>query len=159
MLLYVLLLWVVGPYVIPFARKKPLPSRLPRQLEESVELLNKKSRTPYEYIVNARDLTLSVNHGGRFKAVGRVHLAFQRELSVLLRRRGFMHCTQLNHLMRILLAKSKFFSDDDIRLRTTVVNLFFHQYLQVRVAGQWYDVDLVGDWMGVPLGKHVWGFR
>ncbi len=157
--LYVLLFFVIVPLVVPFMRKEPLPARIPKQLEDAIAQMESQSKTPYEYIKQCSHYLLSQNHGGRFATVIRVQSLFERDVRTLLSRRGFMHCTQLNHLMRILLVRSKFFTDDDIRLQHTFVNFNIHQYLQVRVAGQWYDVDLAGDWMGVPLGRHAWGFR
>lgn len=157
--LYVFLFFVFAPRVVPFMRKEPLPSRIPRALEESIARIEKQSQTPYEFIKGCAEYMLSTVHGGRVVTLKKVHLAFERDTKALLARRGFMHCHHLNHLTRLMLARSSLFSDEDIRLRLTFLNFNIHQYLQVRVAGQWYDVDLGADHMGVPLGRHAWLFR
>jgi len=156
---YVLSFFVVAPRVIPFMRKEPLPTRIPKALEDAIAQIEKESKTPYEFIKGCSEYILSTVHCGRAITLLKVHLAFERDTKKLLARRGFMHCHHLNHLMRLMLARSSFFSDTDIRLRRTFLNGNVHQYLTVRVAGQWYSVDLGGDHMGVPLGKYAWGLR
>ena len=156
---YFFLVFVVSPFIIPFLRRESLPSRIPKEMQEAIHLVEKDAKSPFEYVKACAEYILSTNHCGRLATVRRLDLAFQRDLRTLWKRPGFMHCTHLNHLMRVMLAFSKFFTDDDIQLRRTFVNFNIHQYVQVKIAGQWYDVDLGGDWMGVPLGKHVWGFR
>lgn len=157
--LYVLVVFVITPHIVPFLRKKTLPTRIPRQLEKAIAQIEKESSTPYEFIKGCAEYILSTLHGGRITTLVRLDLAFERDTKTLLSRRGFMHCHHLNHLLRLMLARSSLFSDEDIRLRLTFLNFNVHQYLQVNVAGQWYDVDLGADHIGVPLGKHAWFFR
>ncbi len=157
--LYILVFFVLTPRIIPFMRKESLPTRIPRALEEAIAQIEKDSKTPFEFIKGCSEYILSTAHCGRVITLARVDLAFERDTKKLLARRGFMHCHHLNHLMRLMLARSSLFTDEDIRLKLTFLNFNIHQYLQVKVAGQWYDVDLGGDHMGVPLGKHAWLFR
>ena len=158
LLFYFFLIFTIAPRVVPFMRKKPI-GRVPREVDEVVKRLERRSKTPHDYIRECADHILSDKHCARIKAFFIFPRALERNLSVLFKRRGFLHCNHLNQLMRVMLARSKFFSDDDIRIRTVFLNFFVHQYLQVRVAGQWYDVDLGADHFGIPLGKHAWGFR
>lgn len=156
---YLVGFFVLPYFVLPFVRKEPVPSRLPRQLEEAIQQLERTSKNQYEYVRDCAEFILSANHCGRIKTLTRVDLAFERDLRELLKRRGFMHCHHLNHLMRVMLVRSRFFTDEHVRIRSSLVNCTLHQYLQVRMSGQWYDVDLGGDCMKVPLGRHAWGFR
>lgn len=157
--LYLVVFFVLAPRIIPFMRKQSLPTRIPQSFQDAIDQIERDANTPYEFIKGCSHYLLSGASGGRVITLLRLDLAFETDTKKLLARRGFMHCHHLNHLLRIMLAKSKFFSDEDIRLRRTFLNFNLHQYVQVCVAGQWYDVDLAADHMGVPLGKHAWLFR
>lgn len=157
--LWVFFAFVLPPLVLPYMRKRPLPTRFPRQLEQACEQLSSQHDRPYDYLQHAVVYLLSQNHADRLRGIFEFHKAFETDVRSLLERRGFMHAHHLSHLMRIMLSKSPFASDADIRIRYTFLNFRIHHYLQVRVAGQWYDVDVSGYWWGVPLGSHAWGFR
>lgn len=155
-----LVVWMVVAFVfpylaLPFVRREPLPSRFPRDLEEACEQLSNASATPYEFIKESTDYLLSQHRPSRVSALFFWREAFEADMRVLLRRRGFLHSNHLSHLMRVLMSKSQFFSDSDIRLRYTILNFRLHHYLQVKVAGQWFDVDVAGVAWGVSLGRHA----
>jgi len=69
----------------------------------------------------------------------------------------FIACHQACLLLRIFLVRSKIFSDDDIRVKYSVVNLNTHQYLQVNAEGSWIDVDVWGKKYGIPFGQYGHG--
>jgi hypothetical protein len=157
---WVVLAFVLPYFFLPYIRKEPLPTRFPRELEEACAQLARQHETPFEYIKYAVVYVLSQNSSSRWQGLVRVREAFESDVRVLLRKSGFMHSHHLCYLVRVLLSKSPFFSDaEDIRMRYTLLNLRIHPYLQVRVAGQWFDVDVAGRWWGVSLGSHAWGFR
>lgn len=73
---------------------------------------------------------------------------------------GFMHCTNINRLLRSLLLASGYFQEDDIRSRWTLIWFFSpHQYLCVRAEGRWIDVDVWARIFGIRFGDHAWGFH
>ena len=47
------------------------------------------------------------------------------------------------------------FSENDIKLKITVVNFNIHQYVRIKVDNKWVDVDMWGEKFGVPFGKHA----
>lgn len=151
--------WILVITIIPFYKKEPIPSRLPRQVEHAITQLEKDSSNSYEYLRNSMDYLLSTVSSQRIKTITRLNLAFEKSLAKLFRRRGFMHCTQLVYLLRVLLVRSKFFDDDTVRNKIVFLNFVPHIYLQVKIAGQWYDADPGADQFGIPLGNHAWGFR
>ncbi len=156
-LAWVLLALVLPYWVVPYMRKEPLPTRFPRALEVAAGQLSDRCETPYAYIKQAVLFVLSHNHAGRLQGLVFWRQVFKQDMQWLAAHKGFLHENHLNHLLRVLLSKSAFFSDEDIRFRYTLLNLRLHVYLQVQVAGQWYDVDVAAYWRGKRLGTHAWG--
>jgi len=150
--LYVIL-YVAAPF-----KKEHIPKVLPKEFAPQVAQLQKQSNTKFEYVKNTYNLIMSQNRGGRFKTLLRGGL-YERDLRKIYLKTGYMHANQLNVFFKILCAQSTFFTSDAIRSKRTFLNFLPHEYVQVRIAGQWYDVDLYGGSMGVPLGKHASGFR
>lgn len=75
-------------------------------------------------------------------------------------KKGFLHCTKLNYLIRILLIKGGLFKEEDIELRWTSTWLIFpHQYLKVKInKNKFINVDLWGKAYGIPFGSYARGF-
>ena len=68
------------------------------------------------------------------------------------------HCTNLNYVLRVLLLKSGKFSEEDIKLKYTWINLSPHQYLKVNVGGRWVNADPWAGTKGMELDKYARGF-
>ena len=66
------------------------------------------------------------------------------------------HCTNLNYLLRILLIKSGFFQEQDIKLKLTLIHhISIHQYLVVRInKDKFIDLDPWGESHGIKFGNH-----
>jgi hypothetical protein len=154
-----LIVCFVVPYkVFPHVRRKPLPSRIPKDLEDTIHQLERQTSTPYEFVREVIAYVLSQQKPSRISALRSLKFLLVSDAKHLLRRRGFLFSYQLSYLARLLIARSEYFSDSDIRFRYTILNFRLHHYLQVFIAGQWYDVDAVGVSYGVRLGRHAWFF-
>ena len=99
--------------------------------------------------------------GYRLKTLTRIWELYESNVNRLWARNGFLHCSTLNYLMKILLVESDKFELEDIRFRWTQTNyLSPHQYMEVRVGDtRWIEVDLWGKAYGVKFGKHAHGFK
>lgn len=71
------------------------------------------------------------------------------------------HCTNLNYLLRVLLIKSNFFKDEDIRLNLTLIGyVSIHQYFEIRIRkNKFVNVNVWGASHGVKLGDYAHGFH
>ena len=83
------------------------------------------------------------------------------DLNKIWLRSGFLHCTAMNYLLRILLIKSGWFKEDDIRLGFSMIwYISIHQYLKVRLApAEWMKVDIWYHYYGKKLGDYGHGFH
>jgi hypothetical protein len=137
-------------------RKSSLPTKLPFFWQEVVEDLKKKSSSQREYLHNAYSYIATHYTGGRFKTILYLPLVFQDPLS---HKSGYIQCNVQNYLLRVLLVKGGWFGENDVQVKTTILNFFTHQYLKVKVGEKWIDVDPHESYKGVPLGKHSQWFR
>jgi hypothetical protein len=156
---YLLTCYVIPYYLVPHMRPKPLPARIPAHLKQAIAQIEKNSKHPHNHIKGCADYILSQNHSHRAGTLIHLPAAFEADANTLIKREGYMHGHHLTYLMRLMLAKSPFFTEADLRVRYTTLNGLIHPYLQARVAGQWYDIDLVGVSRGLSLGKVAWGIR
>jgi hypothetical protein len=134
---------------------KASPSVLPTELQDEMEILSKLKGK--EDVLRATYDFLSLRYRGRrLKTVTRIWELYSKDLGSLWRRKGFLHCTNLNYLLYVLLVGSGKFGPSDIRYRWTVyLWSTAHQYLQVNTGEGWVDVDVWAGAYGVSLGKHA----
>ncbi len=73
---------------------------------------------------------------------------------------GFMHCTNINYVLRTLLIKSGHFADDDIQIKWTIVwYISPHQYLRIKTGDKYVNVDVWGYVYGIKYGEYAYGFK
>ncbi len=86
---------------------------------------------------------------------------FVSDLAMLWGIKGFLHCHQMNYLLRVLLIASGQFTPEAITVKWTQVWFVSpHQYLVVTLEnGEKIEVDLWGKTYGVPFGSHAHGFQ
>ncbi len=137
-----------------FFHKLAIPTKLPADMEKAVAKL-KKCKSKKACLEQAYTIITHRVVGKTWPTYTRIYLAFQHDLNTLWQRRGFMHCTHQNYLLRVLLVKSKF-SEREVRQQWTRIGLSPHQYVQVKLNKQWVDVDC---WAHYPknlsIGTHA----
>ncbi len=159
---YFLLLFAGTRLVVPFMSFggfKP-PGQLPREMTDKIAELESSSQDQMAFLRSVYGLilekTLRQYKHTRFKAGTRFFRAFVKDLGVMWNTNDFLYCTGINYLLYTMLIKSKFFRQEDIKVRHTFVNFFIHQYLRVKIGQSWVDVDPAGTGIrGKPLGEHL----
>lgn len=139
--------------------KTPLAADLPPALRHQVAILQNCS-DKHECLERAYQILLARYHGSLLKTYTKFWRVFERDLDKLWSQSGFMHCSNINYLLRTLLIKNGFFAEADIRLRWTLIWYFSpHQYAQVKIGGRWINVDIWGRRYGIKLGDYARGFH
>lgn len=159
---YFIIVFVLSRFFIPHLgwRKEKLPEDIPAVWQSEIDNLKKRAASRQEFLSLAYDyLGQKYTYSAppffrRFQVFPNFPTLFT-SLSGLYERKGFMHCTQLNLLLRLFLTKSGFFREEDIRIKHVFVNFFIHQYLQIKVDGAWLDVDLFGYSSGLKIGQSL----
>ena len=140
--------------------RRPIPAELPPEMNEVTSEL-RKTVTKEECLWEAVRILSERYRGYRFRTYTRVFDLWTSDPERLWAKQGFLHCTNVNYLCRILLVGSGHFRDGEIEQRWTAVYWISpHQYLRVRLdEGRWVEVDLWGLHYGIPLGGHARGFN
>lgn len=160
--IYFLLVFGVSRFVVPFMgfERYNLPTDLPVEIRNTISTLENRSTDKQSYLQAVYDVVLDKNlhqwKHTRFKAATRLPRAFVKDLNEIWETQDFVFCMAINFVVFVLLAKSKFFKEDDVRVRHVFANFIIHQYLQVKVGEKWVDVDPAGTGIrGKPLGQHL----
>ncbi len=159
---YFLVVFVGLRLVVPFLGFKQYqpPEDLPPEIRQTVAELENKSTDQMSYLQAVYDLvlhkTLHQWKHTRFQAAVRILRAWVKDLEEIWETEDFIYCTAINFLIFTLLANSKFFKAQDVKVRHVFLNFVPHQYLQVKIGNKWIDVDPAGSGIrGKPLGYHA----
>lgn len=140
-----------------FFSKLPIPVITNKSLQAAIKQV-REANSQSEALETAFRIITTRYRGYRFHTFLFFWKAFQSNPNHLWQRTGFLHCTHLNYLLRILLVNSGWFSESDIQLKFT--NVYFcsiHQYLRVRMGKSSLALDAWGHVFGVPLGQFWFG--
>lgn len=159
---YCFLVYVASRFVVPFMEWggfKP-PVKIPEEIRQAILDLESKTKDQASFLQAVYNLVMEKNRNQwnhtRFLAAIRLPRAFVKDLSEIWQTKDFIYCTAINYLVAAMLVNSKYFEAEDIKVRHVFVNMFIHQYLQVKVGEKWVDVDPAGTGIrGKPLGTHL----
>lgn len=139
-------------------KKEKIPAITNTNLIHAIEHV-RESKDKSEALARAYQCITDRFHGYRFHTYLLFHKAFKRNPNTLWEQRGFMHCTQQNYLLRLLLVESGWFTEDDITLGHSLVwHISPHQYLMVQVDGKKIAVDPWNNRHGAKMGTFASGF-
>ncbi len=139
--------------------KAPLPESVPTELADKVEEFT-RSQNQEHFLRQAFFYTVHRWGGNRFNIVRKLPRLFLRDLDKIMQTKGYLHCTTMNYLLRIMAVKSGLFADQDIKLKFT--NTWYvapHQYLEVDLAnGEKVTLDPWNYQYGIDYGNYGSGF-
>ncbi len=149
---YIGIVWILARILVPhlgFSRQ-PLPTVLPESIQKKIDQFNTEATDDADFLSKAYGYVTATYQGSRVRTITNFLRAFENPIDHV---PGFMHCTGQNYLLRLILVKNGRFQESDIRIKVVPLNLFIHQYLEVRVSERWVDVDPWSAFLNVPMGK------
>lgn len=126
------------------------------------EIINeiKKSQDKEECLKKVYNIMIEKYHGNKIKTFTKFFNIFEKDTNKLWDKNWFMHCTNINYLMRILLVKSGFFKEEDIQLKWTLIwYILPHQYLQVKLNNKWINIDVWAYIYGIKFWNYAHWFN
>lgn len=140
--------------------KAKIPLKLPKDMQLLVSKL-KKSKNKEDCLKKAYSFLSKKYTGSRLKTYIRFFALFSSDIGKMWGKSGYLQCNKINYLLRILLVKSGFFKDEDIKLKWTLVwYLSPHQYLNIRLdKNKSVNVDIWGKAYGIRFGDYAHGFH
>jgi len=155
-LTYIIVIFGLSRFVISHlnSRSENIPAEIPDDMERIISELKARSKNAGEFLSLGFNFIGDRYRSERFNTVLKSHYLFFT-LEKAWPMSGYMPCTISNYLLTIFLAKSGFFRVEDIKKKHVFVNFVPHQYLRVRLADKWIDVDVGEKQRGMPIGKHL----
>jgi len=131
-----------------------MPAEIPIDMKKMIDELKVKAGSPRDFLELAYDFVGSRYRSERFSTIIKFNYLFFT-LDRIWRMSGYIPCTQSSYILRIFLIKSGFFREEEIKRKHFFVNFIVHQYLQVKVNGEWVDVDVGEKQNGMKIGNHL----
>ena len=139
--------------------KTSIPTALPTEMQALITEL-KKSPSQEDCLQKAYEMLIAKYQGNRLKTYTKLFEVFKYDVKTLWSKNGFLHCTNINYLLRTLLIKSDFFKEEGLRLKWTLIWFISpHQYLQAKINSEWINVDVWAHAFGIELGDYAYGFH
>ncbi len=143
-----------------FWSKGKIPKKIPVSMEKEVKRLS-KTKSKLECLKKAYKIIDKNFYGKSINFFLKFPRVFISDVSKLWDYRfgvgdGYLHCNQLNFLLRTLLIKSGKFKDKDIILVDHIRKIIgIHQYLIVKINSKSITIDVYFSRLGTPFGKRV----
>ena len=141
--------------------KEPLPGKLPHDMALTIRRLREKHHSKEEFLRACFDFLRKRYHLRRLQVLAQFFNLFRKDIGWMWHKKGHLHCTSVNYVLRAMLVRSGLFADDEIILRlTTTWYIIPHQYLTVLVGdSRQVDVDVSTYDFGIPFGAHAGGWH
>ncbi|MEA1963504.1 MAG: hypothetical protein U9M94_04710 [Patescibacteria group bacterium] len=140
-------------------KKTSIPEQLPDKMLNVIAEL-KKSSNKEDCLKFAYEILNKKYRGYRVKTYIKIFDIFSKDITKIWQKNGFLHCTNINYVMRTLLVKSGHFNDNEIKIKWTFVwYISPHQYLQVKINNSRINIDIWGKVFGIKFGDYARGFH
>lgn len=141
-----------------FFTREPIGKITNPDLQRAIKQVKQVS-SKEEALKRAFALVVNRYRGYRFHTYLLFWKALETNPNKLWERTGFMHCTHQNFLLRTLLVKSGWFSEEDIHVGYSLIwYISPHQYLTVKVNNHTVAADPWNYRFGASLGHFASGF-
>lgn len=154
---YFVFMFLITRFIVPHMGfwKESVPRKIPSSLDAKIRDLKKKNKSPEKFSKAAYDLLRGKYHGSHALTFLRPDVVFSSNLGKMWARSGYLSCNQVNWILYIMLVRSGFFSEKDVRFRCTMTPRFMiHQYAEVLLRGKWFPVDVWASRFDRKFGEH-----
>jgi len=134
--------------------------QLPEDMQKIIKEL-KKSENKEACLLKAYNILANKYRGQRGATYTKLHHLAVSDINKLWAKQGFMHCTNINYIMKLLLVRSGFFTENDIIAKWTHVwYISPHQYLKIKIKdNQYINIDIWAKIYGISFGDFAKGFH
>lgn len=162
-ILILVLIWLLFGFTLPTllfplmpVRKKDLPKKIPKELEQEINKL-KKSKNKEEFLKAALDYIKKNFRSDIPPLFTKISKHFYKDLEEIMKEKGFFPCHIQSYILKIILIKSKKFSQQDIKIQYSFYSGIIHTYLKVKINGKYINADPWGYSRGLPFGHRSLG--
>ena len=153
---YLFLMFFVTRLVVPNLTfwKSKLPEKISSNIMKEIKKLKKFSKNERDFLEKAFE-SVGKRYSHSFAgSIIRCDKAFKTDLEIVWNEKGqYQTCNVRNYLLRVMLVKSGYFKDGEIKPKAAFMNFSLHQYLLVKVDGKWTRADPWAYNLGIKLGQ------
>jgi hypothetical protein len=155
-LAYLFVVFILSRLIIPHYgfKEESVPDTIPRSMAKEIDNLKNQARTSEQFLKLAYDFVGLKYRSERLNTILKFHCLF-KTLDQAWAMTGYVPCTISSYILKIFLVRSGFFKENEVGRKYSFVNFILHQYLRVKVDGQWLDVDVGERQRNLPLGQHL----
>ena len=141
--------------VLDLFLRTSIPKEIPKEVQAAVNYVN-KAKDQMSALRKAHRILTKKFYGASLPTYPLIHRVLFKDLNYLWHQKGFMHCTNFNYLLRVLLSKSKFFKDEDFELKWCLHYIISpHQYLLVKIKDKKIPVDAWAYHLDIDIGDYA----
>lgn len=140
-------------------KKSRIPDDVPMQFEKTIRNFS-ESANQNEFLKKSFFFIVKRWGGNRMSLFLNFSRLFETDIAKILNTKGYLHCTTMNYLLRVMAVKSGMFADDDIQLKlTNTWYVFPHQYLVIKLKDRkQITLDPWNFQFGIKYGDYGSGF-
>jgi hypothetical protein len=157
---YIFIIFFLSHMILPYYswKKKPLPRYISDQIQKEIDSLRATYPNQGMFLRAAYELVAKRYNVKVISTLLHIPTLFIHSPEKLWNMKNrFIACHQLNLMLRIFLVRSKLFTEDEVRVKYTVMNINTHQYLQVKAEDNWINIDVWGKKYNIPFGTYGHG--
>ena len=154
---YFFVIFFLSRLLVPFMGFKQYspPRELSEEILKEINILVQDSHDQRSFLDAVYAFVQERWRSEHLKTFLKLKLIFRTDIGEIWHSRGYAHCTTINFILYTMLVNSPYFKEEDIQIRHAFFNMVAHQYLRVRVDGQWLDVDPSTVYTHEPVGKRA----
>ena len=151
----ILLIHLIYSFFVPDV----IPANIPDEMQKIVDALNNESKSDMDFLQKAYDTVNSRYTSpsmGYFKEPQKL---FMKNLDNIWNSQGYFPCDKQNYILKVMLVKSHWFNETDVKETFTSCIITPHYYLKIKLNNNSYiDADMWGADHGYKLGEHTGGY-
>ena len=162
-ILILIFIWFVLGFTIPILifplmpiKKRDIPKKIPKELEQEINKL-KKIKNKEKFLKAALGYIRKNFRSDIPLLFTKISKHFYKDLEEIMKEKGFFPCHIQNFILKVILIKSKKFSNKDIEYQYCFYSGVIHSYLKVKINGKYINADPWGYTRGLPFGHRSLG--
>ena len=151
----ILLIHLIYSFFMP----DKIPASIPDEMQKIVNALDNESKSDIDFLQKAYDIVNSRYTSPSMGYLKEPQRLFMKNLDNIWTSQGYLPCDKQNYVLKVMLVKSRWFNETDIKEIFTSCIITPHYYLKIKLNNNSYiAADMWGADHGYKLGEHTGGY-
>jgi hypothetical protein len=145
--------------IYPFFVPDKIPANIPNDMQKIVDALGNESTSDMDFLQKAYDAVNSHYTSPSMGYLKEPQRLIEKNLDNIWANTGYFPCDKQNYVLKVMLVKSRWFNETDVKETFTSCIITPHYYLKIKMNnGTYIDADMWGADHGYKLGEHAGGY-